>query len=142
MKVTTSTKPISATAIVRGWHFVDMKKQTLGRVANVIAKYLQGKGKVNYAPYLDAGDYVVVVNSKKATVTGRKNDSKMYSYYSGYPNGLRTINFKNLQDRNPNEIIRHAVSGMLPKNKLRDKRLARLYIFPDEQHPYADKIKK
>ncbi len=136
-----STKPISSKQIQRNWHVIDLKDQILGRVANDIAKLLQGKHKVDYAPYMDMGDCVVVINAKKVAVTGKKAEDKTYTYYSGYPGGLRKVAFKTLLEQKPDEIIRHAILGKLPKNKLRDRRMTRLYVYADENHPHADKIK-
>lgn len=139
--ITKVTKPVKAGQIVRGWHLVDVSGQVLGRACPKIAKWLQGKDKINYVPYLDMGDYVVVINAKKVKITGKKDQDKIYTRYSGYPGGLKKINFANLLAKNPQEIIRHAVSGMLPKNKHRDQRLTRLFIFSDEKHPYEEKLK-
>ncbi|QQG44712.1 MAG: 50S ribosomal protein L13 [Candidatus Roizmanbacteria bacterium] len=141
-QITKSTKPVSEKQIKREWHLVNMAKERLGRVTNEIANLLQGKRKTTYAPYIDSGDYVVIINAKKVTLSGKKTDTKVYSYYSGYPGGLKKVSFKELIEKKPEEVIRHAVSGMLPKNKLRDRRLARLFIFADEHHPYEDKLKK
>lgn len=140
--VTHSTKPVSEKEIKRAWHIFDMKGKILGRLAQEIATILQGKNKVNYVPYLDMGDNVVVINANKFIVTGRKDQQKEYGNFSGYPGGLRQVDFKTMLERNPQEIVRHAISGMLPKNKLRDKRLARLFIFKDEKHPHGDKLVK
>ncbi|MEN9327554.1 MAG: hypothetical protein RI947_362 [Candidatus Parcubacteria bacterium] len=137
-----STKPVSSKSINREWHIIDMKDQVLGRSANEIAQLLQGKHKTNYVTYLDMGDNVVVINAKLLKVTGSKTDDKIYTYYSGYPGGLKEVPLKTLLDRKPSEVIRHAVSGMLPKNKLRDRRLARLHVYADEKHPHGDKITK
>jgi len=131
--LTQSTKSIRQTAIIRDRHIVDVNGKTLGRIVPQIAKLLQGKHKVNYVPYLDMGDYVVVTNASKVHVTGHKAQTKVYTRYSGYPGGLRKIGFAELIKKNPQEIIRHAVSGMLPKNKLRKKRLTRLSIFAGEE---------
>lgn len=139
--ITKSTKPISSTDINRSWHIIDLDGKVLGRAAQEISTLLQGKLKVNYAPYLDAGDNVVVINAKKVIVTGKKAESKEYTRYSGYPGGLTTETFAALIVRRPDEVIRRAVSGMLPKNKLRDRRLARLHIFPDARHPHGDLVK-
>ena len=86
------------------------------------------------------GDNVVVINSKKIVVTGNKEDTKVYHHYSGYPGGLKKIAYKQLMERNPNEIIKRAVKGMLPKNKLRKRRMSRLFVFSDENHSYKDKF--
>lgn len=142
MKQTTkSTKPQSEKTVKREWHLINVEGQILGRTANSIAKILQGKHKVSYVPNIDAGDYVVVINAKKVSISGKKSDMKTYSFYSGYPGGLKTVTFKMLLQKKPTEVIRHAVSGMLPKNKLRDRRLARLFIFGNEKHTHEDKFK-
>lgn len=138
--VTHSTKPISEKEITRSWHLFDLKGKVLGRVAQEISTVLQGKNKVNYAPYLDMGDNVIVLNATKFVVTGRRSEQKTFGNYSGYPGGLREVEFKTMMEKNPEEIVRRAISGMLPKNRLRDKRLARLFIFKDENHPYGDKL--
>lgn len=139
-QVTKSTKSASINLVKREWHLINMKDSTLGRVANKIAVYLQGKHKSTYAPYIDNGDFVVVINAKKVNISGKKSEQKTYSYYSGYPGGLKKVPFKTLLQKKPSEIVHHAVAGMLPKNKLRDQRLARLFIYPEETHPYGDKI--
>ncbi|MCX7880930.1 MAG: 50S ribosomal protein L13 [Patescibacteria group bacterium] len=139
--LTKVTKPVSEKEVKREWYLVDVKNQILGRVAGKISQLLQGKHKKNYVPYLDMGDYVVVVNAKEIKITGKKEKTKVYTRYSGYPGGLKEIPFQRVLKEKPEEIIKHAVSGMLPKNKLRDKRLKRLFIFTDEKHPYQKKIK-
>lgn len=139
--LTKQTKPVKEKEIVRNWHLIDVSGQILGRVAGKISRLLQGKHKVNYVPYLDSGDYIVVINAKKVKVTGKKSQNKVYTRYSGYPGGLKTITYDKMSQKKPDEIIRHAISGMLPKNKLRDRRLARLFIFKDENHKFADKFK-
>lgn len=135
------TKPTTEKQIERNWHLIDVKDQVLGRQAVEIAHKLMGKGKAYFANNMDCGDFVVVVNAKDVRVTGRKELLKKYTNYSGYPGGLRTRTLKEVRQDNPNEIITHAVSGMLPKNKLRAKMLKRLYVFEDENHKYADKFK-
>ena len=141
VNLTISTKPVKAKEIKRDWHLIDASSKILGRLAPEIVKVLQGKHKRNYVPYLDMGDYVVVINAKKVIVSGKKADQKIYTRYSGYPGGLKEISFNKLLEEKPEEIVKRAVSGMLPKNKLRKKRLARLYVFADENHPFADKFK-
>jgi LSU ribosomal protein L13P len=141
VNLTISTKPVKAKEIKRDWHLIDASSKILGRLAPEIVKVLQGKHKRNYVPYLDMGDYVVVVNAKKVIVSGKKANQKIYTRYSGYPGGLKEISFNKLLEEKPEEIVKRAVSGMLPKNKLRKKRLARLYVFADENHPFADKFK-
>jgi len=141
VNLTISTKPVKAKEIKRDWHLIDASSKILGRLAPEIVKVLQGKHKRNYVPYLDMGDYVVVINAKKVIVSGKKADQKIYTRYSGYPGGLKEISFNKLLEEKPEEIVKRAVSGMLPKNKLRKKRLTRLYVFADENHPFADKFK-
>ncbi|GIW64071.1 MAG: 50S ribosomal protein L13 [Patescibacteria group bacterium] len=141
-KLTEQTKPVKEKDIKRDWHLIDVSGKTLGRIVPKIAQILQGKNKVNYVSYLDMGDYVVVINAKKIVVTGKKYQSKVYTRYSGYPGGLKVEKFSDLIDKKPEYIIKHAVSGMLPKNKYRDQRLKRLYIFSDENHPFKDKFVK
>lgn len=137
-----STKPVKEKEINRKWKLIDIKGKVLGRTITKIAIMLQGKDKVNYVDYLDMGDYVVVVNAAEAILTGNKADTKEYDRYSGYPGGRRKTVFKKAIVDNPQQVIRHAVSGMLPKNKHRDVRLARLFIYKDDKHPYSEKINK
>lgn len=127
--------------IKRSWHLVDVSDSILGRVSTKIATILMGKAKPYFVKNLDCGDYVVVVNAGKVKVTGKKDLLKKYYRYSGYPGGLKIETLESLRKRKPEEIIRHAVSGMLPQNKLRDRMLARLFVFGGEEHPYKDKFK-
>lgn len=140
-KVTQSTKAQKQTDIVRQWHLVDLNKKILGRVTTEIARLLQGKHKVAYVSYLDGGDHVVAINAEKVRLSGKKSQTKVYSRYSGFPGGQKRIVFAEAIKKNPAEVVRHAVLGMLPKNKLRAKRLTRLYIYKDEKHPYESMIK-
>lgn len=134
------TQPTREKDIKRNWHLIDVKDQILGRQAVSIAHKLMGKGKSYFANNMDCGDYVVVINAKDVKTTGRKELLKKYTNYSGYPGGLRTRTLKEVKDQNPAEVITHAVSGMLPKNRLRAKMLKRLYVFADENHKFADKL--
>jgi len=127
--------------IERRWHLVDLKDKILGRQATKIAALLRGKSKPYFTPSLDCGDYVVAVNARKVKLTGKKEDQKVYRRYSGYPGGLREISYQGMLKKRPEEVIRHAVRGMLPKNKLRSKMIKRLYVFPEEKHRYGDKLK-
>lgn len=142
VNLTHSTKPVSEKDIKRNWHLIDVSDKVLGRITPEIARFLQGKHKRDYVAYLDMGDYVVVINAIKVKLTGKKVEAKEYTRFSGYPGGLKRISFKTMLKDKPAEIIKHAVSGMLPKNKLRERRLTRLFIFADNKHPYADKFKK
>lgn len=137
--VVASTK---AKDITRSWHLVDVKGKTIGNAATEIAVKLMGKQKPNFVRHLDCGDFVVVINSKLVESTGKKETKKTYGIYSGYPGGLKEKALWQLRRENPNEIIRHAVWGMLPTNKLRDRLVTRLFIYTDTTHPYQDKIGK
>lgn len=128
--------------VKRSWHLVDVKGEVLGRVATKIAYLLTGKGKANYSAHMDSGDFVVVVNAEKVTVTGKKETQKLYRSHSGYPGGFKETTFKKLNAEKPTEVIKHAVSGMLPDNRLKKDRLARLKIYAGEKHAYEDKFKK
>jgi len=122
--------------IVRKWWLIDARGKILGRLATQIAAILIGKNKPIYTPHLDLGDFVVVINARKIRVTGEKEKEKIYYHYSGYPGGLKKRTFEKLLEKKPEEIILRAVKGMLPKNKLRKKRLKRLKVYPDENHPH------
>lgn len=137
-----TTKATTQKDIVRDWHLVDAKGKVLGRIAVEIAHYLMGKSKPYFVRNLDCGDYVVVINAKEVVVTGTKTTEKTYFRHSGYPSGLKGETFKDLQARQPQDIIMHAVRGMLPQNKLRDGMLTRLHVFAEEEHKYADKFAK
>ena len=140
--ITKSTKSVKKKEVERKWKLVDISKEPLGRVTPEISYYLQGKHKQNYVSYLDMGDNVVVVNAAKIKLTGKKQETKEYMHYSGYPGGLKKTSFKRMMEKDPRKVVRKAVSGMLPKNKHRDRRLARLFIFVDENHPHKDKFNK
>jgi len=129
--------------VQRKWHLIDAEGKTLGRLSTEIAKLLRGKHKVTFTPHVDGGDYVVVINADKIEVTGKKRDNKVYRHHTGYIGNLKEINFKNLQEKKPEEIIRLSVSGMLPKNKLRAPMMKRLRIFAGSEHTHqAQKVEK
>ncbi len=136
----TPTKSTKIQEIKRTWHIIDVKEKVLGRVATDIAHTLMGKSKPYFVRNLDCGDYVVVINSKDVAVTGKKEKEKLYGNYSGYPGGLKQKALWQVRQEKPTELIRRAVYGMLPKNKLRDRLITRLYIYPEAEHPYKDKI--
>ena len=136
------TTPTKLSDIKRSWHLFDVEGKILGRVASEIAKILIGKSKPYFVSHLDCGDYAVVINAEKVKVTGKKETQKKYSRHSGYPGGYREETLMELRQRNPADIIKFAVLGMLPQNKLRDRMLTRLFIFKGEEHPYKDKFKK
>ena len=137
-QITTTTK---ATDVKRVWHLVDAKDATLGRVSSKIAQLLMGKAKPYFVRNMDCGDYVVVINAKTVKTTGKKEEQKKYYRYSGYPGGLKVRSLAEMQNEKPEEVITHAVKGMLPQNKLRASMLKRLFVFSGEEHKYGDKIK-
>lgn len=141
-KLTQSTKSTKEKQVVREWHLIDASGKILGRLIPQIVRLLQGKHKTIYAPNMDMGDYVVVVNASKVIVTGKKSLSKVYTNYSGYPGGLKKINFADLLKKDPREIIKRAVSGMLAKNKFRSNRLNRVNVFANSEHSFKDKFAK
>ncbi|KAF7311619.1 Mitochondrial 54S ribosomal protein [Mycena kentingensis (nom. inval.)] len=120
----------TALAYARVWHHVDASDRVLGKLAERIALVLMGKHKPIYDPGVDCGDYVLVTNARKVVVTGQKAQQLVYRKHSMYAGGLKEIPYEQMMKKNPDEIIRRAVSGMLPKNKLRERRLERLRIFP------------
>lgn len=135
---TTVTK---GNTIERQWHLVDLSDQVLGRVCVKLASILQGKDKADYSPNRDVGDYIIAINASKIRVTGKKLKDKIYYHHTGYAGHLRELTLGQLLEKDPRQVISHGVMGMLPKNKLRDRRMTRLKIFIDATHPYNDKIK-
>lgn len=137
MDATVSTK---VSDIKRDWHHVDVKEQTLGRIATNIAHKLMGKSKPYFVRNLDCGDYVVVTNAVYVKVTGKKETKKSYYRHSMYPGGLKSARLEEVRAKKPEDIITHAVKGMLPQNKLRASMLKRLYVFAGENHKYESKF--
>ena len=120
----------------RNWLVVDATGKTLGRLATQIADALRGKRKPAYTPHIDTGDFVVVVNAEKVAVTGNKREQKRYYRHSGYPGGLRSRTLDDMLERRPEEVLRLAVRGMLPKNRLARKQLTKLKIYAGPEHPH------
>jgi large subunit ribosomal protein L13 len=123
--------------IERHWYLVDAESKTLGRLATQIANVLRGKGKAAYTPHVDSGDFVIVVNAGKVHVTGQKLDQKLYYKHSGYPGGLHSRTLREQLARRPEEVLRKAVRGMLPKNRLASAQLRKLKIYAGPDHPHA-----
>jgi large subunit ribosomal protein L13 len=121
----------------RNWLLVDATGLTLGRLATQIADALRGKRKPEYTPHIDTGDFVVVVNAEKIAVTGNKRADKKYYRHSGYPGGLKERTLNDMLERRPEEVIRHAVKGMLPRNRLGRKQLTKLKVYAGPEHPHA-----
>jgi large subunit ribosomal protein L13 len=126
----------------RRWYVVDADGQTLGRLATRIADTLRGKGKAEYTPHVDTGDFVVVINAEKIAVTGRKLDQKRYYRHSGYPGGLRSRTLREQLNRQPAEVLRKAVKGMLPRNRLARAQLTKLKIYAGPEHPHEAQAPK
>lgn len=135
-----NTNKLSAKNITRSWHLVDVKDAILGRASSQIARILIGKNKPNYVTYLDMGDTVVVINAALVKVSGKKLEQKKYFRHSGYPGGLREEGLDELLLRKPEQVIIHAVKGMLPKNKLGPKMLKRLHVFAKAEHPFTKNL--
>jgi large subunit ribosomal protein L13 len=130
---TYSAKPGEVT---REWYLVDAEGQTLGRLATQIADTLRGKRKPQFTPHVDTGDFVIVVNAEKIQVTGNKLDQKRYYRHSGYPGGIRSRTLREQLERRPTEVLRVAVKGMLPKNRLARQQITKLKIYAGPEHPH------
>jgi large subunit ribosomal protein L13 len=122
--------------VVRAWHLVDATDLPLGRLASEVAQVLRGKHKPIYAPHIDTGDFVVVINAEKVAVTSGKSQTKIYYRHSGYPGGIKAETFDSLRDRRPEAIVERAVRGMLPKNKLGRQMLRKLKVYAGPDHPH------
>jgi len=120
----------------RDWFLVDAKGVVLGRLASFVAGLLMGKYKSDYSPHIDNGAGVIVINAKDVKITGKKLKDKVYFRHTGYPGGAKFITLEKMLEKKPEEVIKHAVKGMLPKNKLRARRLKRLKVYRDEIHPH------
>jgi large subunit ribosomal protein L13 len=128
--------------IERRWYVVDAEGKNLGRLATQIADTLRGKTKPQYTPHVDTGDFVVVVNAEKIAVTGKKLDEKVYFRHSGYPGGLKQRTLREQLERRPTEVLRMAVKGMLPKNRLAARQLTKLKIYAGPEHPHEAQAPK
>ena len=136
---TATVKTYQATAQdrERDWWVVDADGKTLGRLATQIAEVLRGKRKPVYTPHVDVGDFVIVINAEKIAVTGKKLTDKRYYRHSGYPGGIRSRTLAEMLDRRPEEVIRKAVKGMLPRNRLARAQLTKLKVYAGPDHPHA-----
>jgi large subunit ribosomal protein L13 len=123
--------------VERRWYLVDADGKTLGRLATRVADTLRGKDKAQYTPHVDTGDFVVIVNAEKIAVTGNKLDDKRYYRHSGYPGGIRSRTLREELERRPTEVIRKAVKGMLPRNRLGRAQLTKLKVYAGPDHPHA-----
>jgi large subunit ribosomal protein L13 len=134
------TYATKAKDIERQWHVIDASGKTLGRLTAKIAGLLMGKHKPQFAPYLDCGDYVIVLNASKVKVTGNKARQKTYYRHSGYPGGLTAVNFEKMQQTHPTRLIEHAVKGMLPHNRLGDAMFKKLKVYEGDIHPHKAQV--
>lgn len=123
--------------VERKWFIVNAEGKTLGKVASRVASILRGKHKSTFTPHVDCGDYVIVINAEKVEVTGRKRKNKIYKRHTGYPGGLKEVTFQQLQAAKPEEIIRHAVKGMMPKGKLGRQMYKKLKVYAGPEHGHA-----
>ncbi|MDQ8204198.1 50S ribosomal protein L13 [Pelagicoccus sp. SDUM812003] len=122
--------------VQRNWYVIDAKDQVLGRLAVKIANVLRGRNKPTYTPHVDTGDFVVVINADKIALTGKKGEQKQYMFYSGYVGGEKRLSVAQMQERQPDFVVKHAVKGMLPKNRLARKMLTKLKVYAGEEHPH------
>ena len=132
---------IKAKDINRKWHLIDAKNKVLGRLTSEIAKILMGKNKSYFTPNLDTGDFVVVVNAKDVMLSGKKENQKNYYRHSGYPGRMRISTAAQVRVKKPEDLVKHAVVGMLPKTKLGKLMVKKLFVFPEAEHSYKDKFK-
>jgi len=131
------TSTPKAEQIKQDWYLIDASNQVLGRLATKVATLLRGKNKPYFSPHLDTGDFVVIINAEKIRLTGNKELLKTYKRYSGYPGGLSEISYKRMLLEKPEEIIIHAVKGMLPKNILGRKLIKKLKVYAGNEHPHS-----
>ncbi len=127
----------SAAEIERKWYVVDAADMTLGRLSAEVAKVLRGKNKPTYTPFLDTGDYVIVVNADKITVTGKKMEQKIYFRHSEYVGSAKYTSLREMMQKKPVKVIEHAVRGMLPKGRLGDQMYTKLHVYAGAEHPHA-----
>ena len=130
------TTALRSQDIEQKWFLIDCSNHTLGRLSVRVANILRGKTKPEYTPNADVGDFVVLINAKNIKVTGSKNENKIYYSHSGYPGGIKKINFKDLLEKDPEKVLRNSVKGMLPKNKLNRQIIKKLKVYSDEVHPH------
>jgi large subunit ribosomal protein L13 len=132
-----STYVVKAAEIQRKWFVIDADGLVLGRLATEVAKILRGKNKPEYTPFLDTGDFVIIVNAAKLTLTGKKLDQKLYRYHTLYPGGLKEVSYRNLMQKNPEKVVELAVKGMLPKNALGRAMYKKLKVYAGPDHDQA-----
>ncbi|KKU47371.1 MAG: 50S ribosomal protein L13 [Candidatus Woesebacteria bacterium GW2011_GWF2_46_8] len=129
-----------ASEVKRSWHLIDADGVILGRMATEVARLLTGKNKPSFSRHMDMGDYVVVVNAEKVKLSGKKTKQKVYRSHSGYPGGFKEVTFAQMRKEHPERIVGHAVAGMLPDNRLKKDRMARLKVVVGGENPFKDKF--
>jgi len=137
-----NTTVLKGSNVDRKWHLIDLEGQTLGRACTQIAPLLMGKDKVTFSYHRDDGDYVVAINASKIAVTGKKLKDKIYYWHTAWSGHLKSLTLQEMMNKDPRRVIELGVKNMLPKNRLRDVRLTRLFIFVSSEHKYNDKFKK
>lgn len=130
------TYSVKAAEIKRDWHIIDAKGKILGKLATEAAQLLMGKNKPIFSRHLDTGDFVVVINAEKVSVSGNKEKQKLYRRHSGYPGSLKSVTLEEMLKTNPERVIEHAVKGMLPKNRLGNSMIKKLKVYAGDSHPY------
>ena len=120
--------------VERKWYVVDAEGKTLGRMASEVAAILRGKNKPTFTPHVDCGDYVIVINAEKVVVTGKKRQEKIYKRHTGYPGGLRELTFEQLMEKHPEEVVKHAIKGMMPTGKLGRQMYKKLKVYAGPEH--------
>ena len=123
--------------VQRQWHVIDATDVVLGRLATHAARLLRGKHKAIYAPHVDTGDFVIIINAAKVALTGAKRENKIAYRHSGFPGGLRSVRYDDLLDKNPEKAVEKAIKGMIPKNSLGRQMLSKLKVYSGDQHPHA-----
>jgi large subunit ribosomal protein L13 len=131
-----STEFPSKNGIIRKWHVIDAENVVLGKLASKAAMLLMGKTKASYTPFLDTGDHVIVINAGKVRLTGRKEDSKVYRHFTGYPGGLVETSIRRVRETRPTRIVEEAIQGMLPKTKLGKQMYRKLKVYAGDRHPH------
>ena len=122
--------------VERKWYVVDAEGKTLGRMASEVAAILRGKNKPTFTPHVDCGDYVIVINAEKVAVTGKKRQEKIYKRHTGYPGGLRELTFEQLLEKHPEEVVKHAIKGMMPTGKLGRQMYKKLKVYAGPEHKH------
>ncbi len=131
------TYSLKENEIIREWYVVDAAGQNLGRLSSQVAAVLRGKHKPTFTPWMDNGDFVVIVNADKIAVTGNREDAKLYYHFTGYAGGLKETNLRGLMAKHPTRVVELAIKGMLPRNRLGRQMLKKLHVYAGDEHPHA-----